>query len=94
MFAWIRSRRLSHASVVAYLALFVALGGTAVAAKLVTGADVQNESLTGAGAAGVVASLVAVAAVVLSGCAIGFRGPAQSVATVLWPRLVRGEGLR
>src|SRR2546421_3406863 len=36
-------------NVVAYLALFVALGGTAVAAKpLITGADVQDDSLTGA----------------------------------------------
>lgn len=36
-------------NVVAYLALFVALGGTAVAAKpLIDSADVQNESLTGA----------------------------------------------
>jgi len=35
--------------VVAYLALFVALGGTAVAAKpMVTGADIQDGSLTGA----------------------------------------------
>src|SRR5688500_11956344 len=36
-------------NVVAYLALFVALGGTAIAAKpLIDSADVQNESLTGA----------------------------------------------
>lgn len=36
-------------NVVAYLALFLALGGTAIAARpLVTGADVQDESLTGA----------------------------------------------
>ena len=36
-----------HHVVVAYLALFVALSGTAVAAKpLIEGADVQNESLT------------------------------------------------
>ena len=35
--------------VVAYLALFVALGGTAVAAKpMLTGADIQDASLTGA----------------------------------------------
>jgi len=35
--------------VVAYLALFVALGGTAVAAKpMITGADIQDASLTGA----------------------------------------------
>lgn len=38
-----------HQIVVAYLALFVALGGSAVAAKpLIDGADVQDESLTGA----------------------------------------------
>jgi hypothetical protein len=40
----------SHArhNLVAYLALFVALGGTAVAAKpMVTGADVEDGSLTG-----------------------------------------------
>jgi len=45
------SRLGSHArrNLVAYLALFVALGGTAVAAKpLITGADVQDGSLTGA----------------------------------------------
>lgn len=36
-------------NVVAYLALFVALGGTAFAAKpLLTGADIQDDSLTGA----------------------------------------------
>jgi hypothetical protein len=36
-------------NVVAYLALFVALGGTAFAARpLITGADVQDDSLTGA----------------------------------------------
>jgi hypothetical protein len=36
-------------NVVAYLALFVALGGTAVAAKpLLTGADIQDGSLTDA----------------------------------------------
>jgi hypothetical protein len=36
-------------NVVAYLALFIALGGTAVAARpLITGADVQDNSLTGA----------------------------------------------
>lgn len=32
---------------VAYLALFLALGGTAYAAKLFTGADIQDDSLTG-----------------------------------------------
>jgi hypothetical protein len=36
-------------NVVGYLALFVALGGTAVAAKpLITGANVQDGSITGA----------------------------------------------
>ena len=35
-------------NVVAFLALFIALGGTAVAARpLLTGADIQDESLTG-----------------------------------------------
>ena len=45
------SKLLSHArgNVVAYLALFVALGGTAVAARpLITGADIVDGSLTGA----------------------------------------------
>jgi hypothetical protein len=45
------SKFLSHArgNIVAYLALFLALGGTAVAARpLLTGADVQDGSLTGA----------------------------------------------
>lgn len=37
-----------HATVVAYVALFVALGGTATAAVLVTGKNVKNGSLTGA----------------------------------------------
>ena len=42
-------RRLSYANVAATLALFFALGGTAVAGAklLVTGADVENKSLTG-----------------------------------------------
>jgi hypothetical protein len=36
-------------NVVGYIALFVALGGTAVAAKpLITGANVQDGSITGA----------------------------------------------
>ena len=40
-------------NVVAYLALFIALGGTAVAAKpLLTGADIQDGSLTAADVAG------------------------------------------
>jgi hypothetical protein len=49
LFARMRSLRPRHTTVVAYLALFVALGGTAVAAKpLLTGADVQDGSLSGA----------------------------------------------
>ena len=43
----IRSR-LSYANVVATLALFVALGGSATAALLITGKQVKNASLTGA----------------------------------------------
>jgi hypothetical protein len=39
--------RLSYANVVATVALFVALGGSAVAATLITGKDVKDESLTG-----------------------------------------------
>ena len=45
------SKLLSHGrhNAVAYLALFLALGGTAVAAKpLLTGADIQDNSVTGA----------------------------------------------
>jgi hypothetical protein len=46
MFARLRSRRPSHAAVVAYLALFVALGGTgAYAANTIGSADVIDESL-------------------------------------------------
>lgn len=41
-----RSRRPSHAVVVAYLALFVALGGSSYAAITVTGKNVKNRSLT------------------------------------------------
>jgi hypothetical protein len=37
----------SHALVVAYLALFLALGGTSYAAVSITGKDVKNSSLTG-----------------------------------------------
>ncbi len=42
--------RLSYANVMATLALFIALGGTAVAGTrlIITGADVQDRSLTGA----------------------------------------------
>jgi hypothetical protein len=45
------SRLLSHArgDAVPYVALFVVLGGTAVAAKpMLTGADIEDGSLTGA----------------------------------------------
>jgi hypothetical protein len=43
-------RHLSYANVIATLALFIALGGTATAAGrlLITGADIQDHSLTGA----------------------------------------------
>src|SRR3954451_800161 len=47
MFSKIRPK-LNHSTVVAYLALFVALGGTAYAVNNFTGADIQDESLTGA----------------------------------------------
>src|SRR4051794_24777474 len=46
MFSRIRPK-LNHSTVVAYLALFVALGGTAYAVNNFTGADIQDESLTG-----------------------------------------------
>ena len=39
--------KVSHTTVVAYLALFVALGGSAYAAATITGADVVDRSLTG-----------------------------------------------
>ena len=50
MLARLRSRRPSHATVVAYLALFVALGGTSAWAthEVINSSDVVNESLTGA----------------------------------------------
>jgi hypothetical protein len=49
MLARMRTRRPGHATVVAYLALFVALGGTgAYAANEWTGANIVDESLTGA----------------------------------------------
>jgi hypothetical protein len=45
----LRNRRANHSTVVAYLALFVGLGGTgAYAANQWTGADIVDESLTGA----------------------------------------------
>jgi hypothetical protein len=40
--------RLSYANVVATVALFAALGGTAVAAATITGKDVKDDSLSGA----------------------------------------------
>lgn len=40
-------RRPSHATIVAYLALFVALGGSSYAAITITGKNVKNSSLTG-----------------------------------------------
>jgi hypothetical protein len=40
-------KRPSAAGIVAVLALVLAMGGTATAAKLITGKDVQNKSLTG-----------------------------------------------
>lgn len=43
-----RIRRPTHATVVAYLALFIALGGSSYAAVTVTGKSVTNGSLTGA----------------------------------------------
>jgi hypothetical protein len=43
-----RPPRISHTTVVAYLALFVALGGSAYAAATITGRDVVDRSLTGA----------------------------------------------
>jgi hypothetical protein len=45
MLARLRSRRPSHGTVVAYLALFVALGGTAYAVDTVGSSDVIDESL-------------------------------------------------
>lgn len=47
MFSKLRSNRPSHAIVVAYLALFVALGGSSYAAITITGKNVKNSSLTG-----------------------------------------------
>jgi hypothetical protein len=40
--------RFNHATVVAYLALFVALGGSAYAAATITSRDIVNGSITGA----------------------------------------------
>jgi hypothetical protein len=42
-----RSCRPSHGTVVAYLALFVALAGSSYAAMSITGRDVRDGSLTG-----------------------------------------------
>jgi hypothetical protein len=47
MLSKLRSYRPSHATVVAYLALFVALGGSSYAAIKVTGKNVKDSSLTG-----------------------------------------------
>lgn len=44
----VRSYRPSHATVVAYLALFVALGGSSYAALKVTGRNVPKDALSGA----------------------------------------------
>ncbi len=38
-------QRVNHTTVVAYLALFTALGGSAYAAGLITGADIKNRSI-------------------------------------------------
>jgi hypothetical protein len=43
----LRGRRPGHATVVAYLALFVALGGSSYAAIQITGRQVRDSSLTG-----------------------------------------------
>ena len=48
MLAKFRSYRPSHPTVVAYLALFVALGGTSHAAVKITGKNVPKDALTGA----------------------------------------------
>jgi hypothetical protein len=40
-------RRPGHATVVAYLALFIALGGSSYAAVKITGRQVRDSSLTG-----------------------------------------------
>jgi hypothetical protein len=47
MLSKLRAYRPSHATVVAYLALFVALGGSSYAAVTITGRDVRDGSLTG-----------------------------------------------
>jgi hypothetical protein len=43
----LRGRRPGHATVVAYLALFIALGGSSYAAIKITGKQVKDSSLTG-----------------------------------------------
>src|SRR5436305_1728979 len=49
MFRRLASQRPRHATVVAYLALFVALGGSAVAAKTaITGKQIKNGTITSA----------------------------------------------
>ena len=47
MLTRLRSYRPNHTVVVAYLALFVALGGSSYAALTITGKNVKNSSLTG-----------------------------------------------
>jgi hypothetical protein len=45
----LKGRRPSHATIVAYLALFIALGGSAFAAKtVITGKQIKNGTITGA----------------------------------------------
>jgi hypothetical protein len=46
MLAKLRTCRPSHATVVAYLALFTALGGSAYAVATITGKDIKNRSIT------------------------------------------------
>jgi hypothetical protein len=47
MLAKLRSHRPAHATLIAYLALFVALGGSSYAAVKITGKNVKDSSLTG-----------------------------------------------
>ena len=46
MLSKLRTCRPSHATVVAYLALFTALGGSAYAVATITGKDIRNRSIT------------------------------------------------
>src|SRR5256885_2419131 len=59
MYGKLFSRRPRHATVVAYLALFIALGGTAYAANEWTGDNIVDESLTGADIQGAAGTAVA-----------------------------------